>query len=458
MSAVEAASEVEWWFPDLEDDEIDSYKLERQTQVPEGRPEQSWEVLQDAITGTLYDDHGTAAGFTYKYRVTAYYLSGVEKKHETDPVEGHPRKGFYGFGKSESVVLSIVPTDEFPAGDYYQVTRYTGPSDSQGTVIHTSRTADPIDDQLTDDKIYRYILHVGNLVDGDFVPTQVGNVAEIFLKAGQPDLAAVPSVVKQGSGRSFRIDWTPPESLHRSQFALYEISRKNAKDWKAEWEVIGTTTGLNGTKGEQFKPPLVGENESFDYSVRVVGWEHEHGPDSLVIPRYPEIKPPKCETLDGTTLSGNHEVVRSMEIMRLGDRVPVNKWYGFYIWAAAGSSTSPPFLACGELDLSDWYVQRAVYYHHPSPDTCQDTAEGCQVVSRPSLADAGPFDYVEGAFREDSGGSMPVLVWYDQPNPVAGLYRYVYQTCSYYANPRFCTSKVASDWRFEGLDSIEADP
>ena len=485
LSRVEAGIKLTWSFSELKDVSGVVYKLERQLQEPDG-PENGWRLIAARHPTNTYKDPDGAPGpgFGYKYRITPTGVGVPRVKPYTTDEEIHliPRDGFYGFGhEAAKVKLHIVPIKRFEQYRAYRVTRYKGPLDTAGKLV----TDNTIDQEVTDKvpesgefpalypgKVYRYKLDVGVLnSEGKFEFRKT--IGSIYVKAGAPTFGdkverTQPEDAERGGGEAgvdLTVQWDDPDpempgGLHRSQFALYEVGRRVAKQWDARFDIIGSAAETNSLKEE----PASGDEEHFEYAVRAVSWTHEHGMYATFVS--PTLPQPKC-SVDGFT---EKKEVYSISLNRIETQVPANKRYGFFpaAWAVgdvAHTGTTITYPDCAGLDTSDWYVERAVVLHL-TPEACAAPNADCLAMTHKSASDVkdSELEHVKGQFFPQVG-SKPI--WYDDPpkpelepkDKRRGLYKYAYRMCSYATKPKqVCSNNFLSDWRFEGDDPIVALP
>ena len=441
-----ATMQMGWGF--LAADDVVAYRIERRLVEPDGT-ENGYTLLHESTTNISRKDWVGAPGEEYIYRITPKTTTVPKPPHISRPIHLFPRGGFYGYAVGgDAVALRIVPTDDFVStGDKYRVTRYSSPSD-QGTVSDPTYLVDIPQTGLTANKVYRFKLEIVEYDSVTDAYVALQDVTDIYVKTGAPDLNAVTSIptsiVVWGNGTQANLDWATPSGLHRSQFAFYEVLKRNAKDWKASYEVIGSIVDVDLLTAHNFA-----SGQYFEYTVRAVGWGHVHGPVSATYV-HPEIPDPTCTLADGTTAD-----VTTMELTLIMDFMPANKWHGgFYPWAVSYDSDADQNRSCVTLDLSDWYIVRAIWHQHSLSSTCTDPSASCNVVAGGDMYSLTGYDYADGDFQDSEPlQGMTKPIWYDAPNPESGRYRYAYKICSY-ADPDGCSVPFGGPWRFEGVDSV----
>lgn len=443
LEKFEGGVNLKWTFPASYD--AIGYKVERQLQDKFPGEANGWHLLSDYMSETAYEDITTAPGFSYTYRITPFDSNDNPGEPLERTFTSFPRDGFYAIGsETDTINLYIVPTKDFQnQSGPFRITRYDSPSDVTGTP-ERSRDKTRTDDGLVYGKIYKYVLEIMRSDgQGGWEPLQ--NVKTIYAIAGFAAMPGEPTgIMSDGTGgKGLTLTWEDPTNVDRSQFALYEVLRRNAKDWQSEFKVIGSTTGLRFT--EQWST----EFDHFEYGIQPVSWEQLH----KAIARghiSPDIPEPECLSVDKTS-----EPITHVHLQHGRDWLPLNKWIAFSPIAYYGDVDNRT--KCRSFEMDDFYVQRAINLAHTVAG-CSTPGTSCTKRSAELLGydpRDGGYDYVPGRLRSvsDTLGYL-YLVWHDDSGPTDnGLYRHVYKMCSY-SDGGLCSDVFVSDFRWVGIDAI----
>ena len=447
----------------------DAYDVYRRVIEPD-ETLQGWQLMEEAHRHNWYEETEGAFGFKYQYKIIRKRTLSEDKEYITVGLDMPPRDKVFGFGviaeEGDMGVDLFIRNVDVPSGEALRVQRFdSGHAVGQPVGSETGLTSylDHNDVGLVAGKVYRYLVEVVRAVEGDPPGTvePTGVSFETFVKAGKPTFP-VPGVVSTVDPRLgivdangdivdpgyFQVDWEAPSGIHRSQFAMYEILRKDAKDLRSKYSIVAVSVDRT------VKDYSVVGGPYYRYAVRLVGWGHVHG-DEMSGPAVPVIPQPQCRNQDGVTA----EVI-SAHLMPVTS-VPWNRWFAVRAKLQNAGTTQDPW--CEYFDGSDWYVERqAREFYTVSFPTCDvlTTCNGLWVEN--ALKDEG-FKYHGGEFRLEAPVSMQgadgLTVWYDDSFTVdPGLYRHEYRMCSYAEGPQICSQVQTGDWRFEGGDEMRVVP
>jgi len=448
----EGGLEVGWTFAPA--DNIVGVKLERQMKVGDDHPPMGWTLLETYTEDALYYDQTGAPGFQYRYRITPYTaIHTVGTIHVTDFTEMIPRDGFFGYALADTTLkVRVVPTPDFETTDgIYSITMFDSRTDSD-PYEYIGRKPSRELEGLVADKVYRFNVKI--VEPGGAGYETVQEIGDFYIMTGLPPLPEAPSpIVGFGvGGKGIKLNWSRVFNQHRSQFAFFEIARRDAKNWNAPFEMLGTTTG------QTFQEQRVTDSDvdHFEYVVSGVSWFHRHGP----IPERGHVSPaiphPTCANKD----TGDSLPVKSLELAQGQPKAPRSNRFAFQPQPVALDPTAGTTgdNACGGFspsDLSDYFVLRATLYQESLSGKCSDPDQSCVVVNRsPEDMDMDDFEPVIGSFQP-VGASGSASIWYDRDlEPEKGLYRFAYHMCSY-SEPRLCSENpFRSDWRFQGVTDL----
>ena len=330
----------------------------------------------------------------------------------------------------------------------YRIKRYDSPSDSGTKVVKKPTALSEIDDNgLVSGRVYRYKMQLMVPAEGGSGNTKQGKPTNLYIKAGFVDPPQVTGIAAfTNTGRPINLQWNAT-TVDKSQFGLYEVLRRDAKQYDSQYEVIGTTVGL--TLADNTRDI----KKYYNYAVRSVRWDLVRGS------RFDEHTAPTIPAAKCTDSNGSEQTV-NLVIPRPYLGRPDDRWAAIQVWAFKESEVdgTRTRTECTNWDASDWYVLRSDWYTYTISPDCPDPAVICG-RPKPEM-----FEYRGGGFR---GGALEGMaryedvetVWYDLPNSTDGLYRYSYQVCSY-ATPSVC-GETLGHWRFEGTTErvpLDGDP
>ncbi len=421
------------------------YRIERRIVEPDDSAT-SWQILEDIEPpdGNLlvYEDLDGMPTFEYKYRITKITNTGTAPSIEKGPHSMYSVRKLYGFGDDSGAHIRI-KRRTWDANIRYRIWRYSSRTDTSPTQVGVPVSVlDVIDPQPAG--FYRYkVEYVKSDGNGGWSVEETTN--EVILKVEDTTLGlpSYPSAHHPPDLGVANLSWIAPNGIHRANFGIYEVLRRNAKDIHDQFQIIGSTPWTS------FTDKFAVENSHFDYAVRVVSWDHQHGGISDIVTA-PVIPLPQCTVLGGETVN-----VGGIELTPLANP-PVNSQFTFSAWITAsdGERFNMP---CVEINQDDWYVKRSTIYQHIISEDCP-TEQSCDRVGGDSGVSATPYTATSGYFRTETsaGSNSKALVWYDEPESQPGLYRHNYRFCSY-ATQNLCQEHVGN-WDFEGVESVPFMP
>lgn len=424
-----------------EPDGATKYRFERRIVGPSDF-ETAWEYLvekEPPVEPILeYADTDGMPGFEYEYQVTKLTNTGAEPAVSAGRHPMYSVHYLYGYGVTNAAQLHI-KRRAWDVQVKYRVWRYSSRTDSTPVLV-----GDPsVNTSVTDPQptgFYRYKVEYVRS-DGEGGWNVVESTNEIVVKIEGSVLANPRGLVVShppGLGES-RLTWNAPTGIHRANFGMYEILRRNAKNIHDRYTIIASTPSPSYTDRYAV------EGMHFGYVVRAVDWNHDRSALSAGITA-PRIPAPQCTVTDDEKLD-----VSSIDLTGPW-APPENDRYVFSAWLVADDGEGIRF-ACSEIDTSDWYVVRRTVYKHTISDDCP-TEQSCDLVGGTSGTAERKFKPAVGSFLTESNTNTgtKAFVWYDDPESQSGLYRYAYRMCSY-ARGLECKEWLGH-WDFEGVESI----
>ena len=444
----------------------DEYEVARRVVEDDG-PDQEWQVLeipQEKRTNNWYDEVEASFGFKYKYRITRKRVLTPDETKYTRELVFHSRDRVFALGSGSNGVDLYIKRVNVPSGQALRVRRFESTGDVVGSPVGTVNgmglATDLKDRNLVDGKVYRYFVEVvrASKVVTDGVES-TGVEIEAFVKAGSPVLDAPASMVTVnplpvdpitgnvlvGDPEYFQVSWEAIAGIHRSEFAMFEILRKDAKDRGGDYKIVAISTG------RYLKDFTVKAGGHYVYAVRMVSWAHDHGDpiSGNVIPTIPQ---PQCLNMEGRT----DEVSRVMTDVI--DVVPLNRWFAVQV-KFGNADSLPGDVWCVDVDVSDWYVERMSFNYEAVSDAPCSSYDTCNVLMFNSTGDDAGYQYGGGKLVKSASLGTAVQagvwVWYDDPFTVEpGLYKHEYWLCSYATGPQICSLRDVGPWRFADVDDI----
>ena len=442
-----AGIKVSWVFQDP-DSAIQAYRVERRIiEPPANTIAHDWQLMADRSTNTYYDDTDGAAGFNYEYRITPQTVSEYLTAHETVPRELIAATGFWGKHVGETGIELNVQKLSHWDNRTYRITRYDSPDSSTPDATTITILPQLTVNNLTTGKVYKFVLEQGDYANGVMTDTVIR--ATKYVKTGVPTLTAPSSLSVSGTaGQGATVNWPRITGVAPGQVALYEILRRNAKDFGSPYTVVGTSVGITTTEG------LAATGEYFQYQVRGVSYPHVHGPVSSALSE-PIIPRPTCENDNGIVMR-----VRHLDLQKVENHVPLNDRYGFAVWMRGTSAALQNSLTdCASIDPDDWYVLKHVDVAHHNSDTCRVTGTSCTLENAERVSTTKTLVRSLGTFQSTDpipGNNMDSkVVWYEDIDSEPGVYRNLYRMCSYGA-PQICSQSelFRSEWQFNGVTEI----
>ena len=422
-----------------------------------------WRVLADQ-TATIYTDVDAAPGFTYDYQIIGQTKKGPKKsaKRSISNVLMESTQTAYGFGKNEKEVEIRVYT--ISNASTIRLTRFetTSPLSSAGTALEPELKENVRGVRvLTDDaatlvagKVYRYQVEYVKWNTTHERWDTVQRQDDVTVVAGKIADNAAGNVPRRltsltGGTGNIRLDWDPPSAPHRSQYALFQVLRKNPKQYGHPYGPVGTAvlTTLTDTKASEL------DYDHTRYTVEMVDWLGNKYGHSVAVTT-PPIPAPEC-----TTASGDTVTVAGMSVSEFARTAPKKVGFAFHALPYGYKDNDPAqnianLEVCVSFDTSDFYVLRGYLYQHArSADDCPNAETSCTLINRVRVPNDG-FTLANGSFDAVVDGQQ-IKAWYDDTNPEKGLYRYEYRFCAYALLSRgSCTEVITSLWNFEGITEI----
>ena len=468
LPSLEAGLVLSWTMGGVTGDE---YHVARRVVEPAG-PVQEWQILEEGLANNTYTDLDGAFGFEYDYQITLDRKVGPSVTVEEEGLVMYSRDPVFALGHGANAVKLYIPRISLGEHEAYRVRRYVSPaSDAPFAPVLTDdgiTLANEITDPgLVDAQVYRYEITVMEPREpGSELLVATDRQSDVFVRAGSPSLTAPTSFVAAGPPTSddnpfqgtptppneneedpefYQLRWNLPADIHRSEYAFFEILRKDAKDRGANFKVVGATNELRDNDY------TVRFGEYYEYAVRPVDWDHTHGPLFSADP-FPVIPQPKCVNLDGNDGQVTEAHLRPTEF------APWNRWFAVQarLMNVDPGSVDP---WCYDFELSDWYVERQTREFYSVSFPLCESDDSCNALWVEDTLDDVGFQYLGGQFLQDGpsriAGDPGAWVWYDDAFSVApGLYRHEYQMCSYATSPQICSVLQEGPWRFENVDDI----
>lgn len=436
---------------------VQRYNVYRRLATSAGESPRPWHLIKSLESSTTqHQDTDAAPGFTYDYKVEIITLRAHPDPILINNATMTPRDFVYGYGTGTAgISLWVAPMGNAHKTGIKRITRYVGPQDHDGTMLPLGtgsigpKGMSGFDETgLVAGKVYGYEVEYVDWDNdaGDYKVLKANPM--VFIKAGAATVGSPANLTTTRAAAvatAAGLSWTAPVNAPRTGFALYEVLRRNTKQYRSPYVPIGTT--IDAT----YHDHSVEVTQYYSYKVRTIGWDKQPGEASHRVAA-PELRKPEC-----TDASGSVGEIANYEVMAV-DTTPTHRGFAFKLWMFYRNDQGEA-IRCDSFEASDWYVQREVMYHHGTSADCPDPNESCVLVTRSNTRAADQIPLAEGHFGYDIA-TLRSPVWYDDPNPVPGLYKYSYRICSFYEGPGRigCKGYDNRDWKFEVVDSIPFPP